>query len=865
MPDTVSVRLPAVGVKVSDTMFDGPVPTSGPAVDAPVSVIVPVPRKERVCCTAVTARVCVGRVAVWCRILRRPPEGTRARNGWFAGVAMARSILKNIRANEQGGVILPNPEWEFFFADLQAGNTSDMWKSIDHHNREIAKNVLAQFLELGNTESGSRALSEDQSDFFLLSLEALANLIEEVHNRFLIHELVDLNFTVTEYPKLRHKKLGSVDYGTISNVLSTLVGAGIIEADDDLEDWARKTIDAPAKMIEEEPEEEEETEEGEEDEGTDPLTGEPIDPEDTTNPETPSEIDPETGEPVLPEEETEDAEDVTEGQDDGTEDIPYQVGDEGEPILDENGNYIDDEGNPIDEEGNPVDEDGNPLEASEFRAPVSEETKKKISEALKKNGGGKVDLKKVRTMRRQQRLAKRAKTSKRPAAKAPKAAKVPKMAKKAPKTAGARSLRRNASKRKAGRIAKRAGKTVKKPAAKKPSAPIGQRAKQQKNDPNSPLFKKKVLAHEHEQDEYDLIFAEGAKKIMMMQELVEFTKRDLPGGAQKFAELPATWRPYTFAEQKVNWPSLKSSVSKFQKALDTEVADITANQKADLLAQVRRAVEKNDIAGVGKIKAKYTGDLSSALTNVQKEMFEIGKSSISKEMGVATPNTASEVLGAMRVSNGKLSQKLTSDMENAAADAVSQTIMKKGGSISGTGTAEAVGQASAAIDRVLKQTGKINTLTLYGSLNLGRAAVYERYPEKVYAMQYSAIIDDVTTDRCLSLDGRVVKAGSPDYYSYGPPQHYECRSIWVEILEDEEFKPDTEEIPSKIPSTTTIDNVTELSAPVVTPNSPAIKSLQAEIDERKAKVEEYKASGQYQNRIALHQSRIDALEKAIGE
>jgi hypothetical protein len=43
LPLTVSVRVPAVGVKVNDTRALAPVPTSGPAVEVPDRVTVPVP------------------------------------------------------------------------------------------------------------------------------------------------------------------------------------------------------------------------------------------------------------------------------------------------------------------------------------------------------------------------------------------------------------------------------------------------------------------------------------------------------------------------------------------------------------------------------------------------------------------------------------------------------------------------------------------------------------------------------------------------------------------------------------------------------------------------------------------------------
>ncbi len=61
----------------------------------------------------------------------------------------AENIVANLRATEKGYIILPNSDWHFEFANMGADTTSNVQESIAHHNREIAKNILAQFLELG--------------------------------------------------------------------------------------------------------------------------------------------------------------------------------------------------------------------------------------------------------------------------------------------------------------------------------------------------------------------------------------------------------------------------------------------------------------------------------------------------------------------------------------------------------------------------------------------------------------------------------------------------------------------------------------------------------------------------------------------
>jgi len=48
-------------------------------------------------------------------------------------------------------------------------------------------------------------------------------------------------------------------------------------------------------------------------------------------------------------------------------------------------------------------------------------------------------------------------------------------------------------------------------------------------------------------------------------------------------------------------------------------------------------------------------------------------------------------------------------------------------------------------------------LFVIGAINLGREAVFEENTKEIYAYQFSAILDDATTDICRGLDGIVVK------------------------------------------------------------------------------------------------------------
>jgi hypothetical protein len=80
-------------------------------------------------------------------------------------------------------------------------------------------------------------------------LTAVAQQIADVINRFLIPEIVDLNFNVETYPKLKFKKLGGVDYDKFATTLSTLTGSDLLKPDENIEDFLRESMDLPAREV----------------------------------------------------------------------------------------------------------------------------------------------------------------------------------------------------------------------------------------------------------------------------------------------------------------------------------------------------------------------------------------------------------------------------------------------------------------------------------------------------------------------------------------------------------------------------------------------------------------------------------------
>lgn len=82
---------------------------------------------------------------------------------------------------------------------------------------------------------------------------------------------------------------------------------------------------------------------------------------------------------------------------------------------------------------------------------------------------------------------------------------------------------------------------------------------------------------------------------------------------------------------------------------------------------------------------------------------------------------------------------------------------------------------------------RTNLMTAY---NQGALVEYRRAAQDglVEAVEFSAIIDDRTTQVCLHMDGKIIPINHPQLGSFTPPLHFQCRSILVPLLVGDEWK-----------------------------------------------------------------------------
>jgi len=139
-----------------------------------------------------------------------------------------KAAARALRANAQS-YLLHEEGWKVAFLDMKAKSMKDIEPSVNHHDRQILKNVLAQFIDLGAAGgSGSRATSSDHSRLFELAVQSVAEYIVQILQTTVVKTIVDLNFTSRAYPTLSVGRISDDNIPEISAAIDKFVTAGAL-------------------------------------------------------------------------------------------------------------------------------------------------------------------------------------------------------------------------------------------------------------------------------------------------------------------------------------------------------------------------------------------------------------------------------------------------------------------------------------------------------------------------------------------------------------------------------------------------------------------------------------------------------------
>jgi hypothetical protein len=147
-------------------------------------------------------------------------EGTEGRP------ALVRFFKKLQKFRGGGGQLVLGPGENLDFKNA-AGAGAEFLRAIEHLDAEMARSCLTQFLVLGQGGNSSVwNLSRDQSDFFIMCLEAELRDMEEAITNYLIAPLIRWNFgDDASFPQWKFEPLSDADKQKALEIWTALVVA----------------------------------------------------------------------------------------------------------------------------------------------------------------------------------------------------------------------------------------------------------------------------------------------------------------------------------------------------------------------------------------------------------------------------------------------------------------------------------------------------------------------------------------------------------------------------------------------------------------------------------------------------------------
>lgn len=160
----------------------------------------------------------------------------------------ALQLVRRVRNDEQGGIVL-REGYDFRLASADSSRLNNPGDVISRHEKRMLMASLAQFLALGMDQVGTFALSADQTDFFNMSVNTFADMVQDTFNKQAVKKLLILNGMDTDGIYLEHSPAGDVNIDLYTKALQQATGLITWTSDDEV--MLRSVLGLPAKTVEE--------------------------------------------------------------------------------------------------------------------------------------------------------------------------------------------------------------------------------------------------------------------------------------------------------------------------------------------------------------------------------------------------------------------------------------------------------------------------------------------------------------------------------------------------------------------------------------------------------------------------------------
>lgn len=180
--------------------------------------------------------------------VQMPPGANVSESDPNSDVNKAMEIVRNVRNDEQGGVVVPDG-WVFELLSGSGKGFADIGRTIQRYESRMLMAMLSQFIMLGQDGVGSLALSKDSTSIAEMVVNATADIIAETFTKQEIPRILKLNGYDPEGIVLEHSPAGDTDLTALADFVQKLQDKITWSPEDEV--WIRQAGNMPERSVEE--------------------------------------------------------------------------------------------------------------------------------------------------------------------------------------------------------------------------------------------------------------------------------------------------------------------------------------------------------------------------------------------------------------------------------------------------------------------------------------------------------------------------------------------------------------------------------------------------------------------------------------
>lgn len=261
---------------------------------------------------------------------------------------------------------------------------------------------------------------------------------------------------------------------------------------------------------------------------------------------------------------------------------------------------------------------------------------------------------------------------------------------------------------------------------------------------------------------------------------------------EKLEELPyKPFRPLTMQEKRCNLEYLNEQFNTLQTGLEKDLTDLTNEEIDAFLQTAENKINAGDLAAIALLILTIRKKVKKILDVRITESYEVGKKTAADEMQVERPATSPEQTQLKNLDVNNTTDGYLNNIEQTGKSHIVNALA------AGAALAAVISTARDKMKQeAVREITNIAGTTIGQYINRGRQQVFRQNIAKIAKYQRSEVLDDRTCNICISIDQRVVKADDP--LAQMDIVHTHCRGVWIPIFVDDEEQPDVTGIPKSV-------------------------------------------------------------------